>query len=71
MHYIVKALRTTYHSERKVYPGLNDLINKLDKPGSSCNHAGTGSYISILLDIDDILHDINQPTRGVSNETET
>ena len=55
MLYIIQALRTTYHTERKAYPRLNDLIDMLEEDdwGPDMRH--------ILIDIDNLLIDINQP----------
>lgn len=61
MKYILNALRYTYHTERKAYPGLNDLINMLDGELVNTPHLIDASeVINLLLDIDDSLHDINQ-----------
>jgi hypothetical protein len=57
MKYIIQALRTTYHTERKAYPGLNDLINQLESyDEQSVTHC---EYGAVLLDINDTIHDIN------------
>ena len=53
MEYIIKALRDTYYNERKAYPGLNDLINMLEKPM-------TREEVSDLMyDINELIGDIN------------
>ena len=58
MKYIRQALNYTYRTERKAYPGLNDLIDMLDS--SKLNYY---EYVGVLRDIDNLLHDINQPIR--------
>ena len=58
MKYIRQALNCTYRTERKAYPGLNDLIDMLD---SSKLHYY--EYVGVLRDIDNLLHDINSPIR--------
>jgi len=59
MKYIIQALRYTYHTERKAYPGLNDLINQLEDEGY--NKSDPDAFYDILLDINVSLCDINLP----------
>jgi hypothetical protein len=62
MIYIIQALRYTYHTERKAYPGLNDLINQLEDEDTLRDVYDT---IYTLLSIDESLHDINLPKEDV------
>ena len=57
MKYIIQALKFTYHTERKAYPELNDMINMLDQAEYS------DEYYDTLVDVEDMLHDINLPTQ--------
>lgn len=59
MQYIIEALRTTYHNERKAYSGLNDLINMLEAD----DLLSTDGFYAVLADINDLLHDISLESR--------
>lgn len=54
MKHIVKALRTTYHNERKSWSGLRDLLSQLAEADDDYER------IELIKSIEEMLEDIQE-----------